>query len=59
MEFGLENCAEITIEKNKITRKQNILLDEKIIIKSISENDIYKYLEISLEIATEKPLRYL
>ena len=46
MEFGIEKCATLVIEKGKIVKSVGIeLLDGKV-IKSLQEGESYKYLEI-------------
>ena len=46
MEFGMERCAMLVMEKRKIVKSVGIeLLDGKV-IKSLQEGESYKYLRI-------------
>ena len=45
MEFGIEKCALVNIQRGKVTRTKGIQLQNGNIIKDIDETG-YKYLEI-------------
>ena len=46
MEFGIEKCAMLVIEKGKIVKSVNIALPHGKVIKSLQEGESYKYLGI-------------
>ena len=46
MEFGIEKCAVLMIEKGKIVKSVGIELPESKVIKSLQEGESYKYLGI-------------
>ena len=46
MEFGIEKCAMLVIEKGKIVKSVGIELPDGKVIKSLQEGESYKYLEI-------------
>ena len=46
MEFGIEKCAVLVIEKGKIVKSVGIKLPDGKVIKSLQEGENYKYLEI-------------
>ena len=46
MEFGIEKCAMLVMEKGKIVRSVGIELPGSKVIKSLQEGDCYKYLGI-------------
>ena len=46
MEFGLEKCAMLVMEKGKIVKSIGIELPDGKVIKSLQEGKSYKYLEI-------------
>ena len=43
MEFGIETCAMLVLEKVKIVKSVSVELDGKV-IKSLQEGESYKYL---------------
>ena len=47
MEFGIEKCATLVMEKRKIVRSVGIELPDGKVIKSLQEGENYKYLGIS------------
>ena len=46
MEFGIEKCAMLLMEKGKIVKSVGIELPNGKVIKSLQEGESYKYLEI-------------
>ena len=46
MEFGIEKCATLVMEKVKIVKSVGIELPDIKVIKSLQEDESYKYLEI-------------
>ena len=46
MEFGIENCAMLVMEKGKIVKSVGIELPNGKVIKSLQEGESYKYLGI-------------
>ena len=46
MEFGIEKCAILVIEKGKIVKSVDMELPDGKVIKSLQEGGIYKYLGI-------------
>ena len=46
MEFGIEKCAMLVIEKGKIVKSVGIELPDGRVIKSLQEGESYKYLKI-------------
>ena len=46
MEFGIEKCAMLVMEKGKIVKSVGIKLRDGKIIKSFQEGESYKYLGI-------------
>ena len=46
MEFGIEMCAMLIMEKGKIVKSAGIELPDGKVIKSLQEGEICKYLEI-------------
>ena len=46
MEFGIEKCAMLVIEKGKIVKSVGIELPDGKVIKSLQEGESYKYLRI-------------
>ena len=46
MEFGVEKCAMLVIEKGKIVKSVDIELPDGKVIKSVQEGESYKYLGI-------------
>ena len=47
MEFGIEKCAMLLMEKGKVVKSVGIELpDGKVVIKSLQEGENYKYLRI-------------
>ena len=46
MEFGIEKCAMLVIEKGKIVKSVGIELPDGKVIKSLQEGESYKYLGI-------------
>ena len=46
MEFGIENCAMLVMEKEKIVKSVGIELPDGKVIKSLQEGESYKYLGI-------------
>ena len=46
MEFGIEKCAMLVMEKGKIVKSVGIELPNGKVIKSLQEGEIYKYLGI-------------
>ena len=46
MEFGIETCAMLVIEKGKIVKSVGIELPDGRVIKSLQEGESYKYLRI-------------
>ena len=46
MEFGVENCAVLTMKKEKMTNSDGIVLPNKTTIKGLKEGDSYKYLGV-------------
>ena len=47
MEYGIEKCAMLVMEKGKIVKLHDIELPDGKIIKSLQEGESYKYLSIS------------
>ena len=46
MEFGIEKCATLVMEKGKIVKSVGIELPDGKVIKSLQEGESYKFLEI-------------
>ena len=46
MEFGIEKCAMLVIEKEKIVKSVGIKLPNGKVIKSLQEDESYKHLRI-------------
>ena len=46
MEFGIEKCATLVMEKRKIVKSVGIELPDRKVIKSLQEGESYKYLGI-------------
>ena len=46
MEFGIEKCAMLVMEKGKIVKSVGIELPHRKVIKSLQEGESYKYLGI-------------
>ena len=46
MEFGIEKCAMLVMEKGKIVKSVGIELPDGKVIKSLQEDESYKYLGI-------------
>ena len=46
VEFSIEKCAMLVIEKGKIVKTVGIKLQDGKVIKSLQEGENYKYLEI-------------
>ena len=46
MEFGIEKCATLVMERGKIVKSVGIELPDGKVIKSLQESEIYKYLGI-------------
>ena len=46
MEFGIEKCAMLVMEKGKIVKSVGIELPDGKLIKSLQKGECYKYLEI-------------
>ena len=46
MEFGIEKCATLVMEKGKIVKSVGIKLPDGKVIKSLQEGESYKYLVI-------------
>ena len=46
MEFGIEKCAMLVMEKEKIVKSVGIELPDGKVIKSLQEGESYKYLGI-------------
>ena len=46
MEFGIEKCAMLVMEKGKIVKSVGIELPDSKVIKSLQEGESYKYLGI-------------
>ena len=46
MEFGIEKCATLVMEKGKIVKSVGIELPDGKVIKSLQEDENYKYLRI-------------
>ena len=46
MEFGIEKCAMLRLEKGKIVKSVGIELPDDKVIKSLQEGESYKYLGI-------------
>ena len=46
MEFGIEKCAMLVIEKGKIVKSVGIELQDGKVIKLLQEDESYKYLGI-------------
>ena len=44
MEFGIEKCAILVMEKGKIVKSVGIELSDGKVIKSLQEGESYKYL---------------
>ena len=44
MEFGIENCAILAIEKGRIVKSFGIELPDGKVVKSLREGESYKYL---------------
>ena len=54
MEFGIEKCAMLVIEKGKIVKSVGIELPDRKVIKSLQEGESYKYLGILEAFLEEK-----
>ena len=46
MEFGMEKCAMLVMEKRKIVKSVGIELSDGKVIKSLQEGESYKHLRI-------------
>lgn len=46
MEFGMVNCAIATFKRCKLTKVDNKVFNERIVLRNIDANDSYKYLGI-------------
>ena len=46
MEFGIENCATLVMDKEKIVKSVGMELPDGKVIKSLQEGESYKYLGI-------------
>ena len=46
MEFGIEKCAMLVMEKGKIVKSIGVELSDVKVIKSLQENESYKYLGV-------------
>ena len=46
MEFGIEKCAMLVMEKGKVVKSVGIELPDGKVIKSLQERESYKYLGI-------------
>ena len=46
MEFGVENCAVLTMKKGKMANSDGLALPNKTTMKGLKEGDSYKYLEV-------------
>ena len=46
MEFGIEKCATLVIEKGKIVKSVGIELPDRKVIRSSQKGESYKYSEI-------------
>ena len=46
MEFGIENCTLLVMEKGKIVKSVGIKLPDGKVIKSLQEGESYKFLGI-------------
>ena len=46
MEFGIESCAMLVVEKGKIVKSVGIEWPDGKVIKSLQEGESYKYLAI-------------
>ena len=54
MSFGIEKCNKVTIKRGKITKSENIVLDNGEILKTLDLNKMYKYLEFNEHQLTDK-----
>ena len=50
MEFGIEKCAMLVMEKRKIVKSVGIELPDGKVIKSLQECESYRYLGILIQI---------
>ncbi|CAH2221644.1 jg25540 [Pararge aegeria aegeria] len=53
MEFGVDKCAVINVERGRVVSSENIVLSETIILKSLREGETYKYLGMSEALGIE------
>ena len=53
MEFGVDKCAVINVERGRVVSSENIVLSETIILKSLCEGETYKYLGMSEALGIE------
>ncbi|XP_066912330.1 uncharacterized protein [Clytia hemisphaerica] len=54
MNFGIEKCNKVTIKRGKITKSDNIVLDNGEILKTLDQNKQYKYLGFNEHQLTDK-----
>ena len=54
MEFGIEKCVMLVMEKGKIMKSVGIELPDRKVIKSLQEGESYKYLGILEAFLEEK-----
>ncbi|XP_063825313.1 uncharacterized protein LOC135074861 [Ostrinia nubilalis] len=47
MEFGVDKCAVLHVERGKVVNSPNLQLSETMTLKSLSETETYKYLGMS------------
>ena len=47
MEFGLDKCATATFRRGRLTKKENITLDDLTVIKDLEQEEVYKYLGVN------------
>jgi hypothetical protein len=46
MEFGLDKCAKISMKHGRVTKRENIYLNETTTIRELDHQEIYKYLGV-------------
>jgi len=47
MEFGLDKCAKATFKRGKLEKTNNVILDEKTVIKDLEQEGVYRYLGVN------------
>ena len=47
MQFGLEKCVKASFKGGKLVKTNNIIIDNKTIIKELEQKNFYKYLGVN------------